>query len=150
MSGGGEHNAKAGSSSRQKKSSYWELLEEYESQEQQLDPNFVPAADEEMEDESSDDEMEEADGQEDVSTTDGGGGGEATDGGSQQDPNKPKKARKDRTPITVGLIRQEFTEVNDEGELTAPEEFVSGYANQVCAILRNTVTINTEIGRAHV
>ena len=48
----------------------------------------MPAADKEMEGESSDDEMEEGDGQdiEEVSTTDGGGGGEATDGGTQQDP----------------------------------------------------------------
>ena len=140
MSGGGAHDAEAGSSSRQNDPTYWELLE---SQELQRDPNFVPAADEEMEGESSDDEMEEADGQEleDVSTTDGGGGGEATDGGTQQDPKKPKKARKDRTPITVGLMRQVFTEVNDEAMSTKPEEFVKGYANQVCAILRNTVTI---------
>ena len=94
MSGGGAHDAEVGSSSRQKNPTYWELLE---SQEQQLDPTFVPAADEEMEDDSSDEEMEEADGQKDVSTTDGGDGGEATDGGTQQDPNKPKKARKDRT-----------------------------------------------------
>ena len=90
--------------------------------------------------------MEEADGQEieDVSTTDGGDGGETTNGGTrQQNPNKPKKPSKDRTPITVGLIRQEFTAVNDKGEPTKPKEFVVGYANQVSAILRNTVTINT-------
>ena len=81
MSGGGAHDAEAGSSSRQKNPTYWELVE---SQDQQRDPTFVPAADEEMEGESSDDEMEEADGQEleDVSTTDGSGGGEATDGGT--------------------------------------------------------------------
>ena len=128
MSAGGAHDAEAGSSSRQNNPTYWELLE---SQEQQLDPTFVPAAEEEMEGESSDDEMEEDDGQdiEDVSTTDGGGGGEATDGGTQQDPTKPKKARKDRTPITVGLMRQEFTEVNEKGMPTKPEEFVTGYAN---------------------
>ena len=89
--------------------------------------------------------MEEADGLEieDVNTTDGGDGGETTNCGTQQNPKKPKKARKDRTPITVGLMRQVFTEVNDEGMPTQPLEFVKGYANQVSAILRNTVTINT-------
>lgn len=142
MSGGGAHDAEAGGS---KGPTYWDLLE---SQERQRDPTFVPPADEEMEGESSDDEMEEADaGQdvEDVSTTDGGNGGETTDGGTrrQQNPTKPRKPRKDRTPITVGLMRQAFTEVNDEGLPTKPEEFVKGYANQVSAILRNTVTINT-------
>ena len=40
-------------------------------------------------------------------------------------------------------MRQVFTEVNDEGMLTQPPEFVKGYVNQVSAILRNTVTINT-------
>ena len=40
-------------------------------------------------------------------------------------------------------MRQVFTEVNDEGMPMKPEEFVTGYSNQVCAILRNTVTINT-------
>ena len=128
MSGGGAHDAEAGGS---KGPTYWVLLE---SQERQRDPTFVPPADEEMEGESSDDEMEEADGQdvEDVSTTDGGDGGETTDGGTrhQQNPSKPKKPRKDRTPITVGLMRQAFTEVNDEGMPTKPEEFVKGYRSE--------------------
>ena len=143
MSGGGAHDAEAGGS---KGPTYWELLE---TQEQQRDPTFVPPADEEMECESSEDEMEEADAGhqnvEDASTTDGGDGGETTDGGTrrQQNPGKPKKPRKDRTPITVGLMRQAFTEVNADGMPTKPEEFVKGYANQVSAIMRNTVTINT-------
>ena len=97
---GGRHNDEAGSSNPRKP--FWELLEEMESQ----DPNYEPPADEEMDeagDASSDEEMDEAGGHEDDSTTDGGGGGEPTDGGSQG-----KKARKDRNPITVGLIRQEF------------------------------------------
>ena len=113
---GGEHNAEAGSS-RQKE--FWEVMEELESQ----DPLYVPPAEEEMEDgdASSDEEMDEAGGHKDASTTDGGGG-ETTDGGSQG----KKKARKDRTPITVGLIRQEFTAVNAKGEPTKPKEFVVG------------------------
>ena len=43
----------------------------------------------------------------------------------------------------MGLIRQEFTAVDDKGIPTEPKDFVVGYANQVSAILRNTVTINT-------
>lgn len=133
---GGRHNDEAGSSNPRKP--FWELLEEMESQ----DPIYEPPADEEMDeagDASSDEEMEdEAGGHEDDSTTDGGRGGETTDGGSQG-----KKARKDRNPITVGLIRQEFTAVDGKGVPTAPKEFAVGYANQVSAILRNTVTINT-------
>ena len=100
--------------------------------------DFVPR-DEEMEDEdtSSDEDMGDANG-EDATTTDGGGGGEATDG------SQSKKARKDRNPITIGLKRSIFTSVSDKGVPLEPAEFVAGYSLQLSAILRNTVTINTE------
>ena len=133
MSGGGGNNAEAGSS---RSKAYWELMEELESQE--MNPNYVPP-DEEMEDaDTSSDDEEEADG-DDATTTNGGGGGEATDGGSQGS----KKARKERTPITVGLIRQEFTVMTPKGEPKEPEDFAASYGLQVTAILWNTVTINT-------
>ena len=84
MSGGGEHNAEAGSS---RPKAYWEIQEEMESQDQWMNPNSVPP-DEDMEDAdaSSDDDdmMEEDEGDVDATTTDGGGGGGgATSGGSQ-------------------------------------------------------------------
>ena len=109
---------------------------------QELNPNYVPP-DEEMEDAdtSSDggDMMEEDEGDVDATTTDGGGGGGgATSGGSQG-----SKKRKDRTPVTVGLVRQAFTLVSPKGVPKEPEEFAAGYGLQVAAILRNTVTINT-------
>lgn len=118
-----------------RKKPFWEKLQEMESQE---DPEFMPR-EEEMEDEdtSSDEEMGDGDG-EDATTTDGGGGGEATDG------SQPKKARKDRTPITVGLKRSIFTSVSDKGVPLEPADFVAGYSLQLSAILRNTVTINIE------
>jgi hypothetical protein len=138
MSGGGEHNAEAGSS---RPKAYWELQEEMESQEPWSNPNYVPP-DEDMEDvdassDDDDDMMEEDEG--DATTTNGdGGGGGATSGGSQG-----SRKRKDRNPVTVGLVRQAFTLVSPKGVPKEPKEFAAGYGLQVAAILRNTVTINT-------
>ena len=115
MSGGGGNNAEAGSS---RPKAYWELMEELESQE--MNPNSVPP-DEEMEDaDTSSDDEEEADG-DDATTTDGGGGGGATDGGSQG-----SKKRKDRTPVTVGLVRQAFTLVSPDRKSTRLNSSHSG------------------------
>ena len=126
--------------SRSKKP-FWEQLAELESQE---DPEFIPPDDEMEDDEdtSSSDGIEET-GNDDGDATNTDGGGEATtDGGSQP---KPKKARKNRTPIVVDTTKRSiFTRVNDIGAPQEPEEFVTGYVNQLAAILRNTVTINTE------
>ena len=138
MSGGGEHNAEAGSS---RPKEYWEIQEEMETQDKWMNPNFVsPGEDMEDADTSSGDDgmMEEAEGDDDATTTDGGGGGGATSGGRHG-----SKKRKDRTPVTVGLVRQAFTLVSPKGVPKEPEEFAAGYGLQVAAILRNTVTINT-------
>jgi hypothetical protein len=118
---------------------YWELQAEMESRE---DPEFVPRDDEMEEDEdtsSDDEEMEDAEDGEDRTTTDGGGEA-TTDGGSAS-----KKARKERTPIMVDVSKRSIiTSVSDKGAPLAPENFVVGYSNQLAAILRSTVTINTE------
>jgi len=117
--------------SSSKKLAFWELEKAMEERE---DPEFEPR-DEEMyeaeETSSSADEemMEDAE----VATT--------TDGGSSAS----KKARKDRTPNMVDISKRSIvTSVTANGEPDAPETVVAGYSNQVAAILRSTVTVNTE------
>ena len=104
------------------------------------DPTFFPR-DEEMEEaeETSSDDEEIMRDAEDATTTDGEGGA-TTDGGSAS-----KKARKDRTPIMVDVgTRSIITRVSAKGVPEEPENVVKGYSLQLAAILRNTVTINTE------
>ena len=44
----------------------------------------------------------------------------------------------------LGTVKEEFTEVNSDGHLMAPNEVVKGYSVQLGCILRSTVSINTE------
>lgn len=118
---------------------YWEQQADMESRE---DPEFVPRDGEMEEDEdtsSDNEEMGDAEDGGDATTTDGGGDA-TTDGGSAS-----KKARKERTPIMVDVSKRSIiTSVSAKGAPEEPAKFVVGYSNQLAAILRNTVTINTE------
>lgn len=116
---------------------FWEIEAEMEARE---DPTFQPRDEEmeEAEETSSDDEEIMVDA-EDATTTDGGGGA-TTSGGSAS-----KKARKDRTPIMVDVTtRSIITSVSAKGRPEEPTNVAAGYSLQLAAILRNTVTINTE------
>ena len=44
----------------------------------------------------------------------------------------------------LGTVREEFTEVNSDGQPSAPKQVVKGYSVQLGCILRSTVSINTE------
>ena len=72
-------------------------------------------------------------------TTNGAAKDATTDDGSQ-----PKRQQKDRRPNVLGTVMEEFTEVNSDGDPTAPKELVKGYSVQFGCILRSTVSINTE------
>ena len=83
-------------------------------------------------------------------TTDGAAEDATTDeGGARTDGSQPKRQRKDRRPSVLGIVKEEFTEVNSDGHPTAPKELVKGYAGQLRCILRSTVLINTENLRHH-
>jgi hypothetical protein len=118
----------SGPSSSGKKLAFWELSKEMEDHE---DPEFQPR-DEEMDEaaeETADEEMMED--AEDATTTDGG--------------SSASKKRKDRTPNMVNVTtRSIVTSVNAQGEPEAPEKVVAGFSNQIGAILRSTVSVNTE------
>ena len=77
--------------------------------------------------------------------TDGAAGDATTDDGSEcTDGSQPKRQRKDPRPNVLGTVKEEFTEVNCDGDPTALKELVRGYSVQLGCILRSTVSINTE------
>ena len=78
-------------------------------------------------------------------TTDGAAEDATTDdGGARTDSSQPKRQRKDRRPIVLRTLKEEVTEVDSNGNPTAPERIVKGYSLQLGCILRSTVSINTE------
>ena len=95
-------------------------------------------------------------------TTDGAAEDATTDDGSSHtDGSQPKKQRKDRRPNALRTLKEEFTQVDSNGNPMEPKHIVKGYSVQLGCILRSTVSINTEnlrhpdrgnlqIGRAHV
>lgn len=60
------------------------------------------------------------------------------DGGARTDGSQPKRQRKDRRPTVLRTLKEEVTEVDSNGNPTAPERIVKG------CILQSTVSINTE------
>ena len=78
-------------------------------------------------------------------TTDGAAEDATTDdGGARTDGSQPKRQRKDRRPTVLRTLKEEVTEVDSDGNPTAPERIVKGYSLQLGCILRRTVSINTE------
>ena len=50
------------------------------------------------------------------------------DGSACTDGSQPKRQRKDRRPSVLGTVREEFTEMDSEGNPTAPKQVVKGYS----------------------
>ena len=78
-------------------------------------------------------------------TTDGAAEDATSDDGSARtDGSQPKRQRKDRRPTVLRTLKEEVTEVDSDGNPTAPKQIVKGYSLQLGCILRSTVSINTE------
>ena len=99
------HNAEAGGSGGK---AFWELSQEMEEQ-----PHLYEAAAFPTDPETTDGAAEDA-------TTD--------DGGARTDGSQPKRQRKDRRPTVLRTLKEEVTEVDSNGNPTAPERIVKGYS----------------------
>ena len=78
-------------------------------------------------------------------TTDGAAEDATTDdGGAHTDGSQPKKQRKDRCLNALRTLKEEFTQVDFDGNPTEPKHIVKGYSVQLGCILRSTFSINTE------
>ena len=125
------HNDEAGGSGGK---AFWELSQEmeeephrYEDAAEDTDPDYTTPSG--VGDDTTDGAAEDA-------TTD--------DGGARTDGSQPKRQRKDRRPNVLRTLKEEVTEVDSDGNPTAPERIVKGYSLQLGCILRSTVSINTE------
>ena len=78
--------------------------------------------------------------------TTGGAAEDATtdDGGAHTNGSQPKKQRKDRRPNALRTLKEEFTQVDSDGNPTEPKHIVKGYSVHLGCILRSIVSINTE------
>ena len=116
---------------------FWELSQEMEEQPHLYEDAAFPT-DPETTDGTAEDDPTDA-------TTDGAAEDATTDdGGARTDGSQPKRQRKDRRPIVLRTLKEEVTEVDSNGNPTAPERIVKGYSLQLGCILRSTVSINTE------
>ena len=128
------HNDEAGGSGGK---AFWELSQEMEEQPHLYEAAAFPT-DPETTDGTAEDDPTDA-------TTDGAAEDATTDdGGARTDSNQPKRQRKDRHPIVLRTLKEEVTEVDSNGNPTAPERIVKGYSLQLGCIVRSTVSINTE------
>src|SRR3954465_1059960 len=132
MSTGGGPSSQSG----KKRKEFWEYsLEEVEEHGEEQVPHRITQGEEEYEEEiewesdSSDDDMEE-EGTEGERNT----GDEDDASGSNTDGSQSRK--RNRKPIKVGTIRQEFAVVTSAGVPSQPKRFVEGYGRQVAVILR--------------
>ena len=126
-----DHNDEAGGSGCKQ---LWELSQEleeephrYEDAAEDTDPDYTAPSG--VGDDTTDGATEDA-------TTD--------DGGARTDGSQPKRQRKDQRPIVLRTLKEEVTEVDSNGNPTAPERIVKGYSLQLGCIVRSTVSINTE------
>ena len=116
---------------------FWELSQEMEEQPHLYEDAAFPT-DPETTDGTAEDDPTDA-------TTDGAAEDATTDdGGARTDGSQPKRQRKDRRPTVLRTLKEEVTEVDSDGNPTAPERIVKGYSLQLGCILRSTVSINTE------
>ena len=128
------HNDEAGGSGGK---AFWELSQEMEEQPHLYEAAAFPT-DPETTDGAAEDDHTDA-------TTDGAAEDATTDdGGARTDGSQPKRQRKDRRPTVLRTLKEEVTEVDSNGNPTAPERIVKGYSLQLGCILRSTVSINTE------
>ena len=128
------HNDEAGGSGGK---AFWELSQEMEEQPHLYEAAAFPT-DPETTDGAAEDDHTDA-------TTDGAAEDATTDdGGARTDGSQPKRQRKDRRPTVLRTLKEEVTEVDSDGNPTAPERIVKGYSLQLGCILRSTVSINTE------
>ena len=125
------HNDEAGGSGGK---AFWELSQEmeeqphrYEDAAEDTDPDYTTPSG--VGDDTTDGAAEDA-------TTD--------DGGARTDGSQSKRQRKDRRPIVLLTLKEEVTEVDSNGNPTAPEQIVKGYSLQLGCIVRSTISINTE------
>jgi hypothetical protein len=125
------HNNEAGGSGGKQ---FWELSQEmeeqphrYEDATEDTDPDYTTPSG--VGDDTTDGAAEDA-------TTD--------DGGAHTDGSQPNKQRKDRRPNALRTLKEEFTQVDSDGNPTEPKHIVKGYSLQLGCILRSTVSINTE------
>ena len=124
------HNNEAGGSGGKQ---FWELSQEMEEQPHLYEDAAFPTDPETTDGTAEDDPT---DGAAEDATTD--------DGGARTDGSQPKRQRKDRRPIVLRTLKEEVTEVDSNGNPTAPERIVKGYSLQLGCTLRSTVSINTE------
>jgi len=116
---------------------FWELSQEMEEQPHLYEDAAFPT-DPETTDGTAEDDPTDA-------TTDGAAEDATTDdGGARTDGSQPKRQRKDRRPTVLRTLKEEVTEVDSNGNPTAPERIVKGYSLQLGCIVRSTVSINTE------
>ena len=116
---------------------FWKLSQEMEEQPHLYEDAAFPT-DPETTDGAAEDDHTDA-------TTDGAAEDATTDdGGARTDGSQPKRQRKDRRPTVLRTLKEEVTEVDSDGNPTAPERIVKGYSLQLGCILRSTVSINTE------
>ena len=128
------NNDEAGGSGGKK---FWELSQEMEEQPHLYEAAAFPT-DPETTDGAAEDDHTDA-------TTDGAAEDATTDdGGARTDGSQPKRQRKDRRPTVLRTLKEEVTEVDSNGNPTAPERIVKGYSLQLGCIVRSTVSINTE------
>ena len=116
---------------------FWMLSQEMEEQPHLYEDAAFPT-DPETTDGTAEDDPTDA-------TTDGAAEDATTDdGGARTDGSQPKRQRKDRRPTVLRTLKEEVTEVDSDGNPTAPERIVKGYSLQLGCIVRSTVSINTE------
>ena len=133
------HNDEAGGSGGK---AFWELSQEMEEQ-----PHFYEDAAKDTDPDTTNGAVEDdpTDGAVGDDTTDGAAEDATTDdGGARTDGSQPKRQRKDRRSTVLRIVKEEFTEVDSDGNPTAPERIVKGYSLQLGCILRSTISINTE------
>ena len=134
------HNDEAGGSGDKQ---FWELSQEmeeqphrYEDAAEDTDPDYTTPSG--VGDDTTDGAAED-------DTTDGAAEDATTDdGGARTDGSQPKRQRKDQRPIVLRTLKEEVTEVDSNGNPTAPERIVKGYSLQLGCILQSTISINTE------
>ena len=108
------HNNEAGGLGK----AFWELSQEmeeephrYEDTAEDTDPDYTTPSG--IGDDTTDGAAEDA-------TTD--------DGGAHTDGSQPKKQRKDRRPNALRTLKEEFTQVDSDGNPTEPKHIVKGYS----------------------
>ena len=128
------HNDEAGGSGGK---AFWELSQEMEEQPHLYEAAAFPTDPETTDGTAEDDPID--------ATTEGAAEDATTDdGGARTDGSQPKKQRKDRCPNALCTLKEEFTQVDSDGNPTEPKHIVKGYSLQLGCILRSTVSINTE------